>query len=51
MIEEAEGKQSGLKNSYRMKVEPKKPKNDVVFDDIVKFLIYQKDVMDYADLN
>ena len=50
MIEEAASKQ-GINNSFRMKFENKKHKNDVGFDDIVKFLIYQKAVMDYSDLN
>ncbi len=34
-----------------MKVENKKPKSDVGFDKIVKFLNEQKAVMDYARLN
>ena len=34
-----------------MKVENKKPKNDVEFDEIVKFLNDQKAVLDYAGLN
>ncbi len=34
-----------------MKVESKKPKSDVEFDEIVKFLNDQKAAMDYAGLN
>lgn len=34
-----------------MKVENKKPKDNVEFDEIVKFLNAQKAVMDYAGLN
>lgn len=34
-----------------MRVGNKKQRNYVGFDDIVKFLIYQKAVMDYSDLN
>ena len=50
MIEEAASKQ-GINNSFRMKFENKKHKNDVGFYDIVKFLNEQKAVMDYASLN
>ena len=41
---------SRINNFYRMKVE-KKPKKDVEFESIVKFLNDQKAVMDYAGLN
>lgn len=50
MIEEI-GNPSRINNSCRMKVENKKPENDIEFDKIVKFLIDQKAVMDYAGLN
>ena len=50
MIEE-DGRKQGINNSCRMKVENRKLGNDVGFDEIVKFLIYQKAVMDYSDLN
>jgi hypothetical protein len=49
MIEECN--QSRINNSCRMKVESKKPKSDVGFDTIVKFLNDQKAVLDYAGLN
>jgi hypothetical protein len=42
---------SRINNSCRMKVENKKPENDVEFDKIVKFLNDQKAAMDYAGLN
>ncbi len=41
---------SKLSNSCRMKFD-KIPKNDIGFDQIVKFLNDQKAVMDYAGLN
>ncbi|MDO8726892.1 MAG: hypothetical protein Q7J35_12555 [Candidatus Methanoperedens sp.] len=50
MIEEAANKQ-GINNSCRMKVENKRHRNEVGFDEIVQFLIYQKAVMDYSYLN
>ncbi|MDD5617033.1 MAG: hypothetical protein PHH85_12630 [Candidatus Methanoperedens sp.] len=50
MIKEAGSKQ-GINSSCRMKVENKKFRNDVGFDEIVEFLIYQKAVIDYAGLN
>ena len=50
MIDEA-GSQLGINNSCLMKVKNKKLRNDVGFEEIVKFLIYQKAVIDYAGLN
>jgi hypothetical protein len=50
MTEEMYNK-SRINCSCRIKVESKKPKNDVGFDEIVKFLNAQKAVMDYAGLN
>ncbi len=41
---------SMTKNSCWMKFD-KKPKNDIDFDKIVKFLNDQKAVLDYVDLN
>ncbi|MGB8218034.1 MAG: hypothetical protein WCE94_12105 [Candidatus Methanoperedens sp.] len=42
---------SRINNSCRMKIENKKPRNDIDFDKIVKFLNDQKSVLDYAGLN
>lgn len=42
--------QSIINNCYGLK-DAKKSKNDVNFDEIVKFLNDQKAVMDYAGLN
>lgn len=42
---------SRINNPCQMKVETKKPKNEIEFDKIVKFLNDQKAVMDYAGLN
>jgi hypothetical protein len=50
MIKET-GRLPRINNSCRMKVENKKLRNDVGFDEIVKFLNDQKAVIDYAGLN
>lgn len=42
---------SQINNPCRMKIENKKPENDIEFDKIVKFLNDQKAVLDYAGLN
>jgi hypothetical protein len=49
MVEEI-GNQSRIKN-HRMKNEDKKSKNDVEFDEIVRFLNAQKAVLDCVGLN
>jgi len=38
-------------SSFELKAENKKPKNDIGFDKIVKFLNAQRAAMDYAGLN
>jgi hypothetical protein len=50
MIEEM-CSQSRMNSSCRIKVENKKPENDIEFDKIIKFLNAQKAVMEYAGLN
>lgn len=42
---------SRINNPCRLRIENKKPKNDIEFDKIVKFLNAQKAVIDYAGLN
>ncbi len=42
---------SRINNPCRLRIENKKPKNDIKFDKIVKFLNDQKAVIDYAGLN
>ncbi len=43
--------QSRINNHCRIKVEHEKPENDVEFDEIVRFLVAQKAVMEYSGLN
>ena len=50
MIEE-DGRKQGINNPCQKKVENRKLRNDVGFDEIVKFLNEQKAVMDSASLN
>ncbi len=42
---------SRINNPCRLRIENKKLKNNVEFDEIVKFLNAQKAVIDYAGLN
>jgi hypothetical protein len=42
---------SQTNNSCRMRIENKKPRNDIEFDKIVKFLNDQKAALEYAGLN
>ena len=51
LVDKCVGSQSRINNNCRIKVEHEKPENDVEFDEIVRFLVAQKAVMEYAGLN